>query len=189
MNEEYTDSTRPDCPSLYKCAHPAPYPKIRVTRPNFQYAQLLLEDYAGKAGEFTATAQYIYHHFVLENINEEVAELLKCVAIVEMHHMEILAETIQLLGVDPKFRIIERNQTEKYWDASYVFYGTALCDRLMANISGEWAAIANYRKHQSMIDDIYVKQILERIIMDEKYHIDLFNRAAKKYCKVDLLEN
>ncbi|HHY40978.1 MAG TPA: bacterioferritin, partial [Syntrophaceticus sp.] len=93
------------------------------------------------------------------------------------------AETIYQLGVDPRYRIIEKDNAEKYWDSSFVFYGTALCDRLTADLAGEWAAIANYRRHQNMIKDPYVKRILERIILDELHHVVLFNQVIEKYCQ------
>jgi bacterioferritin len=132
MSKEPPETKGCETPSIYKCAYPAPYPEVRVAGPNPKYAQLLLEDYAGMVSEMTAVTQYSYHHFVLEDENREAADLLSCIALVEMHHLEILAETILLLGVDPRYRTIERNNAERYWDATFVFYGTALCDRLTA---------------------------------------------------------
>lgn len=182
MSMEPPETKGCEPPNIYKCAYPAPYPEVRVSGPNPKYAQLLLEDYAGMVSELTAVTQYTYHHFVLEEANKEVADLLSCTALVEMHHLEILAETIFMLGVDPRYRTIERNNTERYWEGTFVFYGTALCDRLTADVAGEWAAISNYRKHQRMIDDPYIKRTLERIILDELHHVGLFNQAIHKYC-------
>jgi bacterioferritin len=139
MSKEPPETKGCETPSIYKCAYPAPYPEVRVAGPNPKYAQLLLEDYAGMVSEMTAVTQYSYHHFVLEDENREAADLLSCIALVEMHHLEILAETILLLGVDPRYRTIERNNAERYWDATFVFYGTALCDRLTADVASEWA--------------------------------------------------
>ncbi len=183
MNKEFSGLMGCDSPAIYKCAYPAPYPEIRVSGRNPYFARLLLEDYAGHSGELTAINQYMYHHFVLESGHEEVADLLSCIGLVEMHHLEILAETILELGVDPRYRIIEGNGTERYWDSSFVFYGTTLCDRLTADLAGEWAAIANYCKHQQMITDPFVNQILERIILDELHHVRLFNQMIERYCQ------
>jgi len=171
---------------IHKCAYPAPYPEVRVVGRNPHYAKLLMEDYAGKVSELSAINQYIYHHLVLEPEYKEVADLLSCVAIVEMHHLEILGETILLLGERPRYKTTDRNERERYWDASFVFYGTALCDMLAADIAAEWAAVANYRRHQQMINDPFVKQILERIILDELHHIRLFHQAAERYCKLNM---
>jgi bacterioferritin len=54
---------------------------------------------------------------------------------------------------------------------------------LAADIAGEWAAIAYYRDHQQRIADPYIKELLERIILDEYHHIKLFNDVMRKYCK------
>lgn len=167
---------------MFKCAYNAAYPQVRVMAPNRQYAELLLEDFTGIVSEFTAIEQYLYHHFALEGINEEVAELLECISLVEMHHMELLAEAIRLLGVEPRYRVI-RNNHEIYWNATYVYYGYSLCDRLTADAASEWAAIAAYRDHQQRIGDPYIKELLERIILDEYHHIKLFNIVIQKYCK------
>jgi len=173
----------------HEWAHPAPYPEIRVARKDPYYAKLLLEDYAGAISELTAITQYMYHYFVLESEYEDVARLLSGIGIVEMHHQEMLAETIWKLGVDPRYRTIEKNEMERYWDANFVFYGTSLCDRISADIAGEWAAISNYRRHQQMIDDPYIKRILARIILDELHHIELFNQVLRKYCEPHLFRN
>lgn len=170
-------------PGIYKCAYPAPYPEVQVATPNPYWAQLLLEDYAGPKSELSAINQYVYHHVVLAPDFEEIANLLECIALVEMHHLEILAETILKLGVDPRYRTIEGNSREQYWNASFVYYGTSLCDRLTSDLAGEWAAVANYRKHQQVINDPYVQNILERIILDELHHIVLFNQMIDKYCR------
>jgi len=165
-----------------KCAYPAPYPSVRVMAPNHQYAELLLEDYAGTVSELTAINQYLHHYFTLEGINDEAAALEECISLVEMRHMELLAETIRLLGVDPRYRVIRNNQ-EIYWNATYVYYGYSLCDKLAADIASEWAAVAAYRDHQQRIGDPYIKEILERIIQDEYHHIILLNKVMQKYCK------
>lgn len=182
MNEDHPVYKGFITPNVLKCAHPAPYPEVRVVGQNPYYARLLLEDFAGRTSELSAITQYIYHHFVLEPEYEEVANLLRCIVIVEMHHLATLGEVIEKLGVDPRYRIIEKNETEKYWNANFIFYGTALCDRLATDIAGEWAAIANYRKHQQMINDPFIKKILDRIILDEFYHIKLFSEMTEKYC-------
>ena len=173
-------------PASYRCAYPAPYPEIRVERPNPRHAHLLLEDYAGVVSELSAVTQYVYHHFVFEEDFPEIADLLSCVALVEMHHQEILAETIIKLGADPRYWTVEPDNAVRYWDASFVFYGTALCDRLTADVASEWAAIANYRRHVQMIEDRFIREMLERIILDELHHIVLFNQVIQEYCQLQM---
>ncbi len=164
------------------CALALPYPEIKVQRPNRYYAELLLEDYAGRVSEMTAINQYFYHHVIFEEKYEDLAKLEECIAIIEMWHLEMLGETIRLLGVDPRLRVLTRNR-ETYWCADYVYYGYAVCDRLAADIAAEESAIAQYRKHQQLIKDPYIDAILERIIRDEQHHLQLFSNAMQKYCR------
>lgn len=163
------------------CALPDPYPEPIVSRPNLFYATLLLEDYAGNVSELTAINQYLHHHFMFDDQYEDLAELEECIAIIEMHHLELLAERILLLGVNPKYRTLTDN-SPIFWDASYVFYGTNVCDRLASDITAEKQAIKQYRNHHFLIEDIYIKRLLERIIKDEEYHLKLFTQAAANYC-------
>lgn len=162
------------------CELDIPYPEPQVAGRNLHYAKLLLEDYAGPTSELTAVHQYIYHHFTLEEDYPDVAELEECISIMEMRHMELLAETILLLGGDPRFWHIRFRPV--YWNASLPFYGKGVCDRLLADIKAEEDAIKQYRKHQQMIGDPHIKALLERIIVDEEHHLNLFRQAYEKYC-------
>jgi len=164
------------------CALPTPYPEVKVQRPNRFYAQLLLEDYAGQVSEMTAINQYFYHYIVFDDKYDDLAELEECLSIIEMMHFEILAKTIRLLGVDPQIYTLTNNK-RTYWNAEYVYYGDSICDRIAADIAAEKSAIAQYRKHQQLIKDPFIQDILERIILDEEHHLMLFNQAREKYCR------
>lgn len=157
-----------------------PYPPIRVECPNPEYARLLLDDYAGMVSEMTAINQYLFHHNDMPKEFAEVAELLEGVSIVEMRHMEMLAELIRLLGQPP----IYMDGQGRFWDASYVLYMTGNpCEQLRVDIESERAAIETYRQHIAMIDDRYIKAVLARIVKDEQLHLRLFSRAYQRYCR------
>ena len=135
--------------------------------------------------ELTAISQYVHHHVVLElNLKKSptswsVFPWWKC--IIWKSGRDHLAA-----GVDPVTELSDKTTPEQYWNASLVYYGTSLCDRLTADIAGEWAAIANYRRYQQLINDPYIQNMLERIIMDELHHIRLFNQMVDKYCRPQL---
>ena len=158
---------------------PDPYPSIQVECPNPEYARLLLDDYAGMVSEMTAINQYLFHHFDMPQELADVAQMLEDVAIVEMHHLEILAELINLLGQPPMYM----DGQGLFWNASYVPYLTGCpCEQLKSDIQAEQIAIETYRRHMELIDDRYIKEILARIIMDEELHLHLFSEAYKTYC-------
>ena len=162
-----------------------PYPKVEVEKENKEYAYLLLEDYAGVISEDTAIHQYSYQHFDQFNIDTEFSEALSRIAMTEMKHLNLLGKTIKLLGVDPKFIFVEKNENcPKYWKSNFVNYTTNLKAMLIDDIKIEKEAIKAYQKHIQMIDDRYIKQLLERIIEDEEQHIKCFNELLER-CKND----
>ena len=157
-----------------ECRIDKPYPKIEVEEENINYANLLLEDYSGIVSEETAINQYIYQHFDKFNINEEFSKTMSSIAVVEMKHLELLGKTIKLLGINPIFKIKEKN-CMTYWSSSFVDYNTNIIDMLKNDIKIEEQAIHNYKYHISIINDKYVKRLLYRIIEDEEQHIKCFN--------------
>lgn len=163
------------------CADPSPYPEVKVAGPNPCYACMLMDDYAGVVSEFTAISQYLYQHFFFTDIDKKLGKLLKKVSINEMHHMEILADIIKELGGDPRIRG-SFSTCNNYWNGSFVNYSRELCDQLKADIDAEHQAISAYRKRIRLIQDSNIQAILQRIILDEKVHIRLFNEALYKHC-------
>lgn len=162
-------------------ALPDPYPTPRVIGKNPYYASILLEDYAGLPGELTAINQYIYHYLTLKHFHPSIATLCRQVAIVEMHHLELLGETIKLLGTLPLLHS-PGSYSMNFWSADCVYYGESLYDKLSANINHELTAIHNYKIHQQYIDDPFVNKLLERIILDEEYHLWLFSTCRDEFC-------
>ncbi|MCR4431874.1 MAG: manganese catalase family protein [Tepidanaerobacteraceae bacterium] len=153
-----------------------PYPAIAVERPNREYAEILMGDYAGRDSELTAILQYVYGNLVVANT--DVARLLMGISRVEMHHLHMLGETIKLLGVDPRYQYLG-----KYWNAGFVNYERDMCRILRINREGELVAIQEYKRQAAGIDDEYVKKLLLRIARDEEVHARLLGEAMEKYCK------
>lgn len=160
---------------------PAPYPEIRVTAPNRRYAAFLMDDYAGMVSEMTAVAQYLYHAAVLMEQAANVSQMLHRISLVEMKHLQILSELILLLGGNPVYRG-NFSTNMSFWSGRFVHYGNTLCDRLRADLSSERQAIRNYNKRIAMIGDPLVQAILQRTILDETIHMELFEKAISENC-------
>lgn len=150
-----------------------PYPEPQVTKKNRKYAELLLEDYAGKVSEDTAIHLYLYQHLILKQTHPHISKILEGIAETEMRHLELLGETITLLGVKPIFGTITNNVIN-YFDAEYVNYNINLYDILQININSEEEAIRNYQRNIEEIKDPYIQELLRRIIKDEELHIKIF---------------
>lgn len=157
---------------LTKFAYDAPYPEPKVEEPNRHYAEILLDDYAGYASEFTAIALYSYQHFISDVKHRDFADLIIGIAQVEMKHLDLLGTTIYLLGALPKYRGSYTTYGQ-YWNGYFVNYDKDLKDMIKIDIQSEKEAIKNYKRHIEMIDDRYIKKLLERIILDEEKHIKL----------------
>lgn len=157
------------------------YPEVNVEETNVYYAKLLLNDYSGINSELTAITQYVYQGFYLFKDYSKISKTLEKIAIVEMRHLELLGKTIKLLGVKPEFKFNNNNDYYyQYWNSSYVDYNTHLISMLKDNILKEQVAIRNYEQHISVINDKYIKVLLERIIEDEKVHIKCFKELLQE---------
>lgn len=81
-----------------------PYPEIKVQGENLYYAEILMDDFAGSLSEYTAIGQYLNHSFYSRKVVDDLANMWIQIAIVEMHHLDILAQLITLLGGRPVYR-------------------------------------------------------------------------------------
>ena len=156
---------------ILNCLVDKPYPKIKVERKSKEIAEILSYLYASNEGELTAVLQYSFETFVIPD--EEIAYILKQISIVEMHHLKILGKTIELLGCTPVFCETSHNQ-KTYWNSDFIYYDTDLKTILEINIEEEKQAIKNYQMALSVIDDIYVKETIKRILEDEYLHLEIF---------------
>lgn len=156
-----------------------PYPDITVSAPNSTYGKLLLIDYAGAISELTAVTQYEYGALRLSTAYPKIASVLRCIADVEMHHLNIIGTLIVKLGEDPKYAIIRRDKS-LYWNASFVNYDQTVESILRQNISDERMQIGEYNKTLNQIDDPNIQAVIERIIDDEEQHIRVLNEIIVK---------
>lgn len=155
------------------CQLDVPYPPVEVSGQCPQYACLLSRDFAGPGGEVTAINQYFYQHIITSSCFEELSNALSCISRVEMRHMEMLGELIYLLGGDPKLIAYEPNCTMN-WNSRYLSYCKNVRQFLCDNIQAEKNAIKTYKKRICQIEDPKVRAVLQRIILDEEYHIKIF---------------
>ena len=154
-----------------ECKIDKPYPKVAVEKPNKKYAYILLEDYSGIVSELSSITQYVYQKFNKFDINEEFSRTLSQIAMVEMKHLELLGETIKLLGLEPRFVFSDKYNFLTYWNGSFVNYTTNISDMLLSDIKIEQEAISKYYYDISVINDMYIKRTLYRIIEDEEKNI------------------
>lgn len=142
-----------------------PYPTLEVEK-NLNDSKLLLPSYGGSGSEITAIMTYSYQHFIVKD--KKIEDALSGIAVAEMKHMELLGEAITALGGYP----VIGGRT--YWNGSYVNYTLEPKRFLKQNIIAEENAILNYEKTILNLSQDSLKQMLERIILDEEIHIKIF---------------
>lgn len=136
--------------------------------------------YASPNSELNAILQYIYHSIMFEKKGyKEYAETLKSIAIAEMIHLDLLGETIYSLGAEPIY--CQNPATAfNFYSSKSVTYSHAIKDMLNDDIIGEKKAIAQYEKILLRLKNEQVKKIIERILTDEKLHLQTLCDMLKK---------
>ena len=148
-----------------------PYPPVQVRERNEAYAALISVDYCGAVSEMSAITQYINNENRLSCEKCPLAKTLLGIAMAEMIHLQKLGQLIFLLGGDVSFVAVQQSGRQKMWTPSCLDIPDKLENMLRADIEAETAAINQYRAHMRMIKDECINAVLDRIIMDEEYHI------------------
>ena len=159
------------------CRIQKPYPSAIMPVRDKDTAELLSNAFAnGGNAEFTAVAQYIHHAMTLKV--PDLSNLLWCIALVEMKHLEMIGQMIESLGGDLKFWRTNR----AYWSGGNVNYGNTVCEKLSLDLYAEEEAISGYTALLRAIEIPQVRTVIERILEDEQYHRELFTYALDQYC-------
>lgn len=149
-----------------------PYPKLMNIRQNIRYANLLYDNFAGEKGELTSILQYIYEYIEL-NRYDGFSKILLSIATEEIKHLELIGNLIKRLG--KKSYYMNRSQSE--WKVSNIKYHfTNVYDMISYNIELEKKTIENYKEVVKYTQNKTIKELIERIIMDEQTHLEIFNR-------------
>lgn len=169
--------------------------EVKVERPNPQYANLMQEQLGGCNGELKAAMQYLSQSFRAKD--KVFKDLLLDIACEELCHMEIVAETINLLnGHDVNAKAIDNGQIESMvtfglnpalvnasgnaWTSDYVTVTGDLAADLLADIASEQRAKVVYEYLYRQIEDKYVRKTIMFLLEREEAHNALFAQALNK---------
>ena len=124
--------------------------EVKVEKPNPQYAALMQEQLGGANGELKAAMQYMSQSFRIKD--PVIKDLFMDIAAEELSHMEMVAQTINLLnGHDLDYEAVKGGEIETHvltglspvlmnssgesWDAKYVTVTGDLVADLLSNIA------------------------------------------------------
>ena len=169
--------------------------EVKVERPNPQYAVLMQEQLGGGNGELKAAMQYLSQSFRIKD--PEIKDLFLDIAAEELSHMEMVAQTINLLnGHDVNNKEVDNGEIQTHvqcglspvlinssgapWTADYVTVTGDLVADLLSNIASEQRAKVVYEYLYRQIEDKYVRETIDFVLNREEAHNALFRDALNK---------
>lgn len=163
------------------------YPQVQPCPLNQHDLQIICPLYSGTLSELTAILQYSYQHLIIHEQCAEVAETIMGIAMVEMHHLDMLGCAIVALGGNPKY--VNPN-TRNWWNSSVVCYDKDLCDALLVDLKQETEAHQAYLTAATKVSNQTLAALLRCIAADEKVHMELFTcmincHRRKNECKAE----
>ena len=168
---------------------------VEVEKPNPQYAVLLQEQLGGGNGELKAAMQYMSQSFRVKD--PEIKDLFLDIAAEELSHMEMVAQTINLLnGHDVDAQKVQAGEVQTHvllglnpglinasgysWTADYVTVTGDLCADLLSNIASEQRAKVVYEYLYRQIEDKKVRETIDFLLNREEAHNQMFRDAFNK---------
>ena len=169
--------------------------EVKVERPNPQYAVLMQEQLGGGNRELKAAMQYLSQSFRIKD--PEIKDLFLDIAAEELSHMEMVAQTINLLnGHDVNNKEVDNGEIQTHvqcglspvlinssgapWTADYVTVTGDLVADLLSNIASEQRAKVVYEYLYRQIEDKYVRETIDFLLNREEAHNALFRDALNK---------
>ena len=171
---------------------------VEVERANPQYAVLLQEQLGGGNGELKAAMQYMSQSFRIKD--PEIKDLFLDIAAEELGHMEMVAQTINLLnGHDVDAASVQAGEVQTHvllglnpglinasgysWTADYVTVTGDLCADLLSNIASEQRAKVVYEYLYRQIEDKKVRETIDFLLNREEAHNQMFRDAFNRVQK------
>lgn len=169
--------------------------EVKVEKPNPQYAVLMQEQLGGGNGELKAAMQYLSQSFRIKD--PQIKDLFLDIAAEELSHMEMVAQTINLLnGHDVDYNSVKSGEIQTHvltglspvlinssgapWTADYVTVTGDLVADLLSNIASEQRAKVVYEHLYRQIEDKYVRETIDFLLNREEAHNALFRDALNK---------
>ncbi|MDE6586025.1 MAG: manganese catalase family protein [Clostridia bacterium] len=158
-----------------------PYPTTDDICHDALSLKILSPAYASPNGELNAILQYVYHSFFFDRVEyTDYHDILMRIAVAEMMHLELLGETILALGASPIYTRYPSSVFD-FYSTKYVAYSCSLKNMLEDDIIGERRAIISYENMLKRLRNVKVSEIVSRIVLDEKLHLETLEKLYKDF--------
>ncbi|MDD4291668.1 MAG: ferritin family protein [Clostridia bacterium] len=153
-----------------------PYPEIEGATASPATVKIIQQLYSSRHSEVVAILNYSYQHFVSDQVNKEIADILIKIGTVEMHHMDLLASAILDFGGNPIYADSQNNPLSGTW----VNYLTNIVRILEFDIVEEEKAYEAYLLAAKAVENESLKALFERIALDEQRHAEILTDLLKQ---------
>lgn len=168
---------------------------VKVDAPNPNYAAMLQEQLGGPQGELKAAMQYLSQSFRIKD--QAIKDLFLDIASEELSHMEMVAQTINLLnGHDPYapnaaignieahvltgLNPMLANASGYLWTSAYVNVTGDLAADILSDIAAEQRAKVVYEYLHRQINDKSVRDTIDFLLNREEAHNTMFREAFNR---------
>lgn len=153
-----------------------PFPTTEGIYPDAYSLRVISPAYSSPVGELNAILQYTYHSLNFRAAGySEYADVIERISIAEMLHFELLGTTILALGAAPVFSANPPG-LYSFYSTKYVTYSRTLVCMIEDDIRAEKQAIRGYEKMLCYLRNAKVKEIIARILKDERLHLEEFEK-------------
>ncbi len=169
--------------------------EVKVDRPNPNYAAMLQEQLGGPQGELKAALQYLSQSMRVKD--KEIKDLFLDVAAEELGHMEMVAETVNLLNghhLDAEHATVGNieahvltgltpmlaNASGQLWTAAYANETGDLAADILSDIAAEQRAKVVYQYLYRQINDKGVRETIDFLLNREEVHNTMFREAFNR---------
>ena len=170
------------------------YP-VKIANPNPRLASQIITALGGPDGELAASMRYLNQRYSMPD--GRVIGLLTDIGSEELGHMEMVAQTINLLnGHDVDATKVQAGEVQTHvqnglnpglinasgysWTGDYVTVTGDLCADQLSNIASEQRAKVVYEYLYRQIEDKKVRETIDFLLNREEAHNQMFRDAFNK---------
>lgn len=158
----------------------SPYPTTDDLSRDAYSLRIISPAYASSFGELNSILQYLYQsvNFSVRGM-EDFAATLKSIAAAETVHLELLAKTISALGAQPVF-CAQPPALYNFYSTKFVSYSVSFKNMVEDDIMAEKYSVLCYGRMLSRLRNEKVKNVISRIVEDEKLHLSALQEMLCK---------
>ena len=152
------------------------YNKMYWLSPNSFYAELLQNLYAGPYSEIISFLQFSYQSFLLTPYGNKIGKTFERLASEDLLHAKKLAEAIVMLGGKPEYK----SSSGKFLGGRNINTDSNISAMIVADVELKENAIINLKTTLAKIDNKFIQNLLNSIINEEQYHLNLLKELNKE---------